>query len=339
MTQGIQIAFVGAGGIARAHLQALLAVPEFNVTVTGFADPDMDRCEARVRELQQVQPEARPQCFADGVELLNAVPADAVFIVLPPFAHGPVEHACLEKNIPFFVEKPIGLDSGLVREIAAEVEARRLLTSVGYMNRYRKGVALARQTLAQDPAVLMHGGWVGASPARVPGSWWPQKHLSGGQLVEQTTHTFDLVRYLGGEVREVLAVGVTGFNKDIPNYTTEDASAVVMKLERGGVASVLSCCAANGGGGGVWLSVYASKKSFLFRGWEHHLTVHSSGEEPQEVPAEEDIFVIEDRAFLHALSTGDRSSILCDYLDAARTLELTLAADRAMTTGQSQELD
>lgn len=332
----LNVAFVGAGGIARAHLQALLSLDGVDVTITGFADPDADRCAARVQELQAARPDAIPRTFADGVVMIESVPADVVYIVLPPFAHGPAEKACLTRGIPFFVEKPIGLDPGLTREIAAEVERRGLMTCAGYMNRYRQGVQQARAILQQQPPVLIHGGWVGGSPARVPGSWWPQKHLSGGQIVEQSTHTFDLVRYLAGEAVEVCAEAAVGFNKGIPNYTIEDASAVTIRLASGGVATVFSCCAANGGGGGVWLSVFAPDTTFLFTGWEHSLTILRQGAEPTSVPGEPDIFAIEDRAFLNAVASGDGSGILSTYSDAARTLELTLAANRAIETRRPQ---
>jgi len=338
MGRKLSVAFAGAGGIARAHLEAILKLGDLNVQVTGFADPDAERCQARLRELKAARPDTDAACFSDAVKMLRSVEADAVYIVVPPFAHGPVERYCIEHRIPFFVEKPIGLDMALVRELSQEIEQKSLLTCAGYMNRYRRGIQEARSTLQEDPAVLLHGGWIGASPARVPGSWWPQKHLSGGQVVEQSTHTFDLVRYLGGEAEEVYAIAAVGFNKDIPGYTIEDASAVAIRLRSGAVASVLSCCAANGGGGGVWLHVFAQNVSFLFHGWEHSLTVLRRGEDAVDVPGEPNIFEIEDRVFLNAVLTGNGTEIRSTYSDAARTLELTLAANAAIETGRPQAL-
>jgi predicted dehydrogenase len=153
-------------------------------------------------------------------------------------------------------------------------------------------------------------------------------------MIEQTTHTFDLVRYLGGEAAEVFAYAATGFNTGIPDYSIEDATAVNVHLQNGGVAVLLSCCAANGGGGGVWLSVFAKNTTFLFNGWEHSVQVLQSGKVATEIPGEPDIFTIEDRAFLKAVRTGDKSSVLCSYPDAARTLALTLAADQSLRTGK-----
>ncbi len=332
MDKPLRLAFVGAGGIARAHLEPVLSVP--GVDIAAFADPDAERCEARARELRALRPDANPQCFADPVEMLKTTPCDAAYILLPPFAHGPVERACIERGIPFFIEKPVGLDMGLTRELAAEIEVRGLLTCAGYMNRYREGVQRARGMLKDDPAVLIHGGWIGGSPDPNPGSWWPQKRLSGGQIVEQSTHTFDLVRFLAGEAVEVFAHGATGFNRGLSPYSIEDASVVGVRLASGGVASLMACCAANAGGGGVWLNAYAHDATFLFTGWEHSVQVLQVGAEPETIAGEPGIFAVEDAVFLEAVRTGSRGAILSSYSDAARTLELTLAANRAMETGQ-----
>lgn len=331
MAASLRIAMVGAGGIARAHIPALLQDPD--VEIVAIADTVAEKVAQRISEVQALRPGANPQAFSNSVEMIRSVRPDAAYIVVPPYAHGPIEEACVELNVPFFVEKPIGLDMAKVRDIAAAVESANLLTCVGYMNRYRRGVQTARALVRSDVPVLMHGGWIGGSPGRQPGSWWVQKHLSGGQVVEQSTHTFDLIRYIGGEAVEVCAHAVTGVNKDIPGYTIEDASVVTVRLAAGGLATVFSSCAANGGGGGVWLNVFAHNATILFSGWEHSARVLRPGQEPEDIPGEEDIFAVEDRAFLKALRTGDRSGILSSYADGARTLELTLAANKAMETG------
>ena len=39
-----------------------------------------------------------------------------------------------------------------------------------------------------------------------PSAWLRQMNKSGGQLVEQATHTIDMMRYMGGEVESVYAM-------------------------------------------------------------------------------------------------------------------------------------
>jgi predicted dehydrogenase len=267
------------------------------------------------------------------------VEVDAVYILLPPFAHGPAELACLARRKPFFVEKPVGLDWGRTREIAGEVERSGLLTGAGYMNRYRAGVQRARALLQADPAALVYGGWIGGSPNPQPGStnigsWWVQKDKSGGQIVEQCTHTFDLVRYLCGEATEVFAYAANGFNKNLYSYTIDDASTVSIRFASGAVANLMSACCANGGGGGVTLNVYAHDTTCLFTGWEHSVKIQQKGKEAEEIKGEDEIFAREDQIFLNAVRTADGSQIQSSYPDAAKTLELTLAANESIATGR-----
>jgi predicted dehydrogenase len=334
----MRVAFIGAGGMASAHLGAMAGFED--VEFVGFCDPDPAKLEARVAELAGKRPEAAaPETFHQPEAMLAELAPDAVWCLLPPFAHGPAERACLAHATPFFVEKPVGLDWGLTQELVAEVETLGLITCAGYMNRYRAGINKAKDLLAADPAALVHGGWIGGSPSPKPGdtsigAWWVVKAKSGGQIVEQCTHTFDVLRYLCGEAVEVYARAAVGFNKDLYSYTIDDASSVVLQMANGGVANLMSSCSANGGGGGVWLNVYAHDTTCLFTGWDHAVKILRKGAEAEEIKGEPDIFSVEDRVFLDAVRAKNGSTVRSTYPDAAKTLRLTLAANESIANGR-----
>jgi myo-inositol 2-dehydrogenase / D-chiro-inositol 1-dehydrogenase len=161
--------------------------------------------------------------------------------------------------------------------------------------------------------------------------------LSGGQFVEQVTHTVDIVRFLCGEAVEVSAFGAQGFNKGIENYDIDDATAVSLKFANGGVCNLVSCCASNAKGG-VFLDVYAKDIFFHFEGWGHDCTVMKPGKDAETIPGSEDIFRVEDEAFIKAVRTGNPKGILCPYGDALNTLEITLAANKSAETGKVVKL-
>jgi predicted dehydrogenase len=202
------------------------------------------------------------------------------------------------------------------------------------MSRYRRGVNRAKELLADDPAILLHGAWIGGTP-RVP--WWRVKALSGGQIVEQTTHLFDLARYLVGEPTLVSAQGASGFTKDMPDFDVEDASAVAVQFASGAVGSLLSCCAVRSGGGGVHLSVVAAHHVTSLSGWD--TVIHKSPIEQEHIAGEANIFEIEDAAFIDAVTTGDASSVRSRYDDAVKTLAFCLAANKSLETGRPIEVD
>jgi myo-inositol 2-dehydrogenase/D-chiro-inositol 1-dehydrogenase len=124
----------------------------------------------------------------------------------------------MKAGVPFFVERPVGHRLEVCRGIAALVQAHGLLTAVGYMNRYRRGVRRARGLRRGPPPVVAYGGWLGGTPRRAAatgiGSWWVDRARSGGQFVEQVSHTVDLLRFPCGEARGVFYAA--GAAADLP---------------------------------------------------------------------------------------------------------------------------
>ncbi len=159
---------------------------------------------------------------------------DAVYIMLPPFAHGPAEDLVIEHRLPFFVEKPVAIDLPTALRTMEGVQQHGLITSVGYMNRYREAVLRVREILQGQKPVLLHGGWLGGGPQEYVGiwRWWVQRDKSGGQFLEQTTHTIDLARFLFGDVTEVYAVPVRERRERPDFFTIEDASMVQVALRQ-----------------------------------------------------------------------------------------------------------
>ncbi len=329
MARAIDVAFVGSGGMARRHSEALVKMR--GVNIVAFCDPVEERARALAEQYGA-------QVFKDPVKMMDAVEPSVVYLCLPPFAHGRPEMAAIERGIPFFIEKPITKSLAQARKIAEAVRKAKLITSVGYMNRYRKSVNRAREMLQEDPAVYIQGGWISGTPRPRPEvpitMWWVQKKLSGGQFIEQVTHTVDLVRYLCGEVQEVSAFSATGFNTGVPSYDIEDAMAVSLKLKSGAVANLHACCASNARGG-ITLNIFAKNCAFEFSGWNHDVKIFEVGrKKPREIAGGADIFTLENRALIKALRTGDTSDIRSTYEDAVNTLEVTVAADRAARTGR-----
>lgn len=332
MAETVKVALIGSGGMAKAHIPGLSAMDD--VEIVGFCDVVKERAEAMVAEHGGA-------AFDDPGVMLDTTKADCAYVLLPPFVHGAAEDACLKRDVPFFVEKPLNNNWEQACGIAAQVEAKGLLTQVGYMNRYREGLNAAKAILADDPAIFVSGGWIGGTPKPNPdrpiSMWWVQKAKSGGQFVEQVTHTVDLVRYLCGDATEVMAYAANGFNQDIPGYDIDDAMTVAIKLERGGVCNLVSCCASNAKGG-VWLDIYAGQSAFSFTGWDHSGKIQKAGEKAAEVKGEPDIFVVEDKAFIAAVKTGDQSLSRCSYPDGLKTLEISIAANLSAAKGEPVSL-
>ena len=48
--------------------------------------------------------------------------------------------------------------------------------------------------------------------------WWEDFAVCGGQMLEQSTHVFDLLRYLVSDVTHVQAFGIKNVSEDIADF-------------------------------------------------------------------------------------------------------------------------
>lgn len=335
----VRLGLIGCGGISNAHLPLLSKAED--VELAAF-------CDIVVERAQKHADKYGGKVYDDAAKMLADTSLDAAYILIPTYAHGAPERACIAAGVPFLVEKPLGIDPDDLRKLSKEVQASGLIATAGFMNRYRKSINRVKDLLKNDPPILLDGAWIGGPPivregdyfANNPiGLWWPIKEKSGGQFVEQVIHTVDLARYLVGDVTEVYAYGTTAFNKKLPNiipqYNLDDAMVVSMKFENGAIGNIMSCCAAPQGGG-VFLNVWAGKHTAKFTDWAHHVQIYRQGESgSEEIKGDiDEIFPTEDRAFIDAVKAGDQSKLKCTYPDGVRSTLLALAANESLATGQ-----
>lgn len=320
---GVRIGFIGTGGIAGMHLSLLPDIER--AELVAFSDLLIERAQAAADK-------CGGRAYADYREMLDSEQLDAVYVCLPPFAHGDPESAVLERNLHLFVEKPQALDMGIARDIAARVEESGILSCVGYNWRYLDVTEKARELLSGIRPALALGYWIGNTPGS---PWWRVKSKSGGQIVEQTTHVYDCARYLMGDVVSVYAAGNTGLMQDLPNYDVEDASTVSLTFESGAVATILSSCVAEQGYG-TGLQVIARGITVKIEG--RSLVVERENETVK-YPGRNNPYQLENELFLQAIEEGNPSLIRSAYGDVVNSLAVTLAANESMETGQVVHLE
>ena len=332
-SESVNIAFIGCGGIVRDHLDhGLGSFPD--VKFVGWCDIKREHAEER-----RAQVNGQGEVFEDPEQMLRATSPDAVYIMLPPFAHGPAEDVVLSHDLPFFVEKPVAIELQTARRVHEAVREKGLVTTVGFMKRYRDSLLEVRKRVERSNPVLMHGGWVGGcpDPHEGVGRWWVRKEKSGGQFLEQTVHTIDLARYLFGDVRSVYAVPVTGRMPRPDFYTIEEASMVQLTFENGAAGNLYRSCATPQGGG-ISLEVWTTDMHARLDGWEHSARIDEPDGTQTDIRGEESIFAKEDRAFSDAVRTGDAGGLLCSYEDGFKSVQIACAADESMRTGNPVDI-
>jgi len=318
----VRLGFIGTGGNMNRHLRELTEIG--GTTFVAFCDIVVEKAEQAVNQYGG-------KAYADYNQMLAREALDAVYISIPPFAHGAPEKAVVAAGLPMFVEKPVHMDADEAKAIAAEIEEKGIITAAGYQERYLNIIDKAQELLASRRVGFFMGYWMGG----MPGGWWRDKSKSGGQLMEQTTHEFDMARYLFGEVKTVYAVARYDL---IPNtdYDIEEASAVSLQFESGVFGVMFSACFTTNGMRRSGLDIFCEDGSL-----EYHLRkelVLSTAEGATTWHPENNCTIDMDSTFIEAVRTGDGSAIRSPYPDAAKSAILSIAANQSLATGEPVHL-
>lgn len=316
-----RVGFIGVGGIAQRHLGVLEQFGD--VELAGFADPDFDRAVAAASRFGA-------KAYPDHAALLDDASLDAIYICIPPFAHGEVERAVIARKLPFFVEKPLSLDIDLADALAVEIATAGLITAVGYHWRYLDTVEDAKRLLADRPAQLLSGYWLDQTP---PPQWWWHKNQSGGQMVEQATHIIDLARYLVGDVSQVFGLVGHTDRTAFPDLDVPTVSTASLRFASGAIGNIGSTCLLNWG---HRIGLHLFSEGMALELTDHDLMVDVGAGRPVR-QAEGDPIWREDRDFIDAVK-GEANRIRCPYGEALESHRVALAISASAREGRAIDI-
>jgi myo-inositol 2-dehydrogenase/D-chiro-inositol 1-dehydrogenase len=322
-----RIGFVGTGGVATRHAQVLSTFPDVELVAATDVDPERAAAFAETFGMRR----------AGGVDGLLAHDLHAVYVCVPPFAHGPADDAAEVRvaaaGVPLFVEKPLAVDLETAEAVGARLDRAGVLTRVGHHWRCAEPVARARELLAGRTPRLVSAAWWDKVP---PVAWWPHRGRSGGPVVEQAVHVLDLARVLVGDVVEVQARAtgtVTGGDAD--------AATAALLTFAGGAVGTLSTASVLGWKHRAGIEVVAD--DLVVGVGEDWLEVRTTGDDAEPERSTYDRMVAcvaADRAFVDAVAgrpvDPDRSPP--DHAEALRTHRLATAVTRSAVSGNPERV-
>ena len=342
------LAIIGCGGIGKYHLDHFLLIAEV-IEMVGFCDLIPERAQ----NFQEIA--GCGKAYTDYKIMLEETTPDMVFICIPPYCHGEIEFELIARNIPFFVEKPLTLDLDLARRIRDAVEEKGLITACGFQSRYSDLVDLNRDFVDKNQIIYVATTRIGGIPTA---EWFRQKDKSGGQIVEQTIHQFDIMRYMLGEPEEVFTYATSGYitQEEMPGYQTDDLSTTVIRFQNGLLGTVATGLVSKSG------NCHENKIIFSARDKRAELKILNwlkiYGDQSDETAEKVGGFVVQgdgavaeggdcvlyhqvedagmacDYTFIEAVITGDGSKIRSPYADAFKSLSFTLACNESIATGK-----
>ena len=223
----LKFALIGTGGIAQTYAQAfqqsdccsLVAVADINEdSAKAFAEP------------------FGAKSFGDYRTLAENTEVDAVIISTPPNTHPEIATYFMNRNVNVLCEKPLCLSVAEAKQMIKTAEKIGVVFTMATKFRYCEDVVKAKSILASG--VL--GDIVqfeNAFTAKVDMSkrWNSDSAISGGGvLMDNGTHSVDIIRYFLGAITEVLAVE-TGKTQDL---AVDENVKMFAKTDDGIAASV-----------------------------------------------------------------------------------------------------
>lgn len=189
----IDVAVVGLGKMGLSHLSMIKAHPDVNVVGV---------CDATGYLLDILSKYTGVTTFKDYRKMLDEIHPDAVIIATPTHLHADMIRVALERDIHVFCEKPLVIDPADSAALTDLATQRRLVTQVGYHNRFVGAFQEVKRLLdlgaigtvstalaeAYGPVVLKPSGR----------TWRSERATGGGCLYDYAAHPLNLLTwYLG----------------------------------------------------------------------------------------------------------------------------------------------
>lgn len=344
MVAVLRIALIGAGNMGRQHLHHLQSVP--SARLCALADPDPRAAELAAQW-------AVPH-FRDHRQLLESVRPEAVIVANPNALHVATALDCLNLGIPLLLEKPVGTTSAEVAQLLHAQRDQRVPLLVGHHRRHNPLIARAHELLRQGALgrlVTVTALWQLQKPESYFESAW-RREAGAGMLLTNLIHDLDLLRHLCGEVRQVQAFA----DNALRGYANADSAVINLQFESG----ALGCLIASDGAVAPWSWELTSGENpvyphqpdqscYLFAGTEGALSVPQlrlwryaePGAGWYQPLATEGRATVPDEALRLQLehfvrvARGEEAPLVSAE-DAARTLALVAAVERAAASGTAQ---
>jgi predicted dehydrogenase len=318
----MQIAFVGVGGIAQNYLGSLEKLDR----------PVAAVCDINPQTAARVADELNCTGYTDHREMLAIETLDIVFVAIPPSAHDTQTIDAVAAGAHVFVAKPVAMDLDVARRTEQAIASSGCINQVGYMARY-SDITERTKELVQGRDL---GMGIGRFLTRMTPShpWWGKAAISAGQLVEQSTHVFDWLRYFLGDIESVQAFGHGGPDDLIADF--EDSTSVNLRFASGAVGSVVSTCSARVHD--TFVTELLGRDLYLRLNMDTHLSGYI-GQDEIDFRGEERGYFRQVECFLAAVEAQDQNMVRTSYADAVKTLAATLAANRSLKTGQVETVE
>ena len=223
----MRFGLIGAGAIAQTYAQAF--AQSQTAELVGVADARVEAAEALAERM-------KCPSFASHRELFDATDCQAVVVCTPPNTHPEICTWLLEQEVNVLCEKPLAIDLERAREMLAAAERSSALLTMASKFRYVDAVVQAKSIISSGligDIVLFENAFT--SRVDMANRWNADPLTSGGGvLIDNGTHSVDIMRYFLGPLVEIQAIE----GRRVQDIPVEDTVRIFVRSASGVMGSI-----------------------------------------------------------------------------------------------------
>jgi len=229
MADGAKVRFglVGAGQIGRAYALAVSACESTELVAVADSRPAAARDAAALAGCKAV---------TDYRALAAPEQLDAVLICTPPASHAEISTYFLDRGVNVLCEKPLSIRVDDALAMLEAARRNRVILTMASKFRYVDDVIRARGMVASGiigDVVLFENAFT--SRVDMAAKWNSDPTVSGGGvLIDNGTHSVDIMRYFLGALADVQVVE----GKRTQGLTVEDTVRIFVRSTSGVMGSI-----------------------------------------------------------------------------------------------------
>ncbi|MEN6562106.1 MAG: Gfo/Idh/MocA family oxidoreductase [Christensenella sp.] len=269
----IRMGIIGAGLIFNRHYNGIKASPDAELAAI------CDMNEQALRQKAQLLAIPEDHIFTDYRKMFDSGLIDAVSICTPNNTHVEIALEALKRNIPFAIEKPVGVNDEEVQKLYDQVKKKNLKNMVCFTYRFKTAARFAKSMIESGEIGEIYHVYTeyiqdyDLRPYSLPTFWRFQKNVAGGGVVyDLGCHVMDLVTFMTGLNYESICATTENVIKTRPDpvtkepreVTTDDYCHMLAKFTTGASAvfQISKCCI--GRKNYQRIQIYGSKGAIIY---------------------------------------------------------------------------
>ena len=247
----LRIAFIGAGGIAGAHMSYLAKMND--VEIVALADIN----EAGMAKHADNYKIPKSNLFTDYKEMLKKISPDAVSVCTSNGAHMPASIAASKAGAHVLVEKPMAMNAKEAQAMIDAAKKAKKKLVIGFQYRFSPSSTFIKKHVdAGHFGKIMYGRCQALRRRGIP-NWgvFGRKDLQGGgPMIDIGVHILECTHFVMGSPKPIAAFGncwtyhgnkksdVASMwpNWDYKTYSVEDLAVGQIRFENGAILTVES---------------------------------------------------------------------------------------------------